>query len=98
MVGQTKANNVKTFELLKEKFVIIDEQASYTMQNGSMFLKIDLPKTLKEIVIDDNLSGSGKTYRVYSNSTNRKFIKNPALKLIQCQINMYLSVKDSEKL
>ncbi|GAJ19635.1 unnamed protein product, partial [marine sediment metagenome] len=32
------------------------------------------------VISEDNLSTSGKTYRVYSNGTNRKFIKDNAYK------------------
>ena len=84
--------------LVDGKFTTIDEKASYIFNNGSLFIKIDLPKSLDEVVNDDNLSSSGKTYRVYSNSTNRKFIKNNNFKLLQMQINGYLSVKDAEKI
>lgn len=89
-------NNV--IELLKDKFVIVDEKMSYQMKGNVLFLKIDLPKDLEDVIDDDLLSSTGKTYRVYSNSTNRKFIKNKDYKHVQMQINSYLSVKDAEKL
>ena len=85
-------------ELADDKFTTIDDKSSYIIDNGILYISIQLPKVLKDIVKEENLSGSGKTYRVYSNSTNRKFIKDVDFKDVQIQINGYLSVKDSKKL
>lgn len=85
-------------ELVDDKFTTIDDKAKYIIDNGILYIAIELPKVLKDVVKEENLSGSGKTYRVYSNSTNRKFIKDEDFKDVQIQINGYLSVKDSKKL
>ncbi len=85
-------------ELIDDEFTTIDDNATYIIDNGILYIAIKLPKALKDVVKDENLSGSGKTYRVYSNSTNRKFIKDEEFKDVQIQINGYLSVKDSKKL
>lgn len=85
-------------ELADDNFTTIDDKAKYIIDNGILYIAIELPKVLKDIVKEENLSGSGKTYRVYSNSTNRKFIKDEDFKDVQIQINGYLSVKDSKKL
>ena len=85
-------------ELNDDDFTTIDDKATYIIDNGILYIAIKLPEVLKDVVKDENLSGSGKTYRVYSNSTNRKFIKNKEFKDVQIQINSYLSVKDASKL
>lgn len=84
--------------LLDDKFVVIDDKARYIMKGGKLYIEIEMPKELKEIISDDNMSSSGKTYKCYSNGTNRKFIKNSGFSNLQVQINSYLSVKDAEKL
>lgn len=70
----------------------------YLLKDSKLYIEIDLPSNLKEVISEDNLSTSKKTYRIYSNGTNRKFIKEGTYKFAQIQINSYLSVKDSEKL
>lgn len=84
--------------LLDDKFVVIDDKARYIMKGGKLYIEIEMPKELKDICTEDNLSSTGKTYRMYTNSTNRKFIKNSGFSNLQVQINSYLSVKDAEKL
>lgn len=88
----------KNITLLDDKFTTIDEKARYIIKGGKLYIEIELPGKLTDIVNDDNLSTSGRTYRVYSNSTNRKFIRNSGFKDVQVQINSYLSVKDANKL
>ena len=84
--------------LENDGFVVIDKFARYILKGTKLYLEIDLPKDLSEIKHEDFLSSTGRTYRVYSNSTNRKFIKNDKYKNVQIQINAYLSVKDAMKL
>ena len=96
MVDPKVSNKVVTLPI--DKFTIIDESAEYIIKDNRLFVAIDLPNKLLDVVSDDNLSSSGKTYRVYSNSTNRKFIKNKNFSAMQIQINSYLSVKDASKL
>ncbi len=85
-------------DLLEAEFKEVDEQMRYQLKGNKMYIEIDIPSNLKEVAKNSNLSSSGKTYRVYSNGTHRKFIKEDAYKSIQIQLNCYLSVKDSEKL
>ncbi|KKM98419.1 hypothetical protein LCGC14_1158080 [marine sediment metagenome] len=85
-------------DLLEDEFKEVDEQMRYQLKDNKMYFEIDIPSDLKEVANDDNLSSSGKTYRVYSNGTNRKFLKEDAYKSLQVQINCYLSVNDSKKL
>ena len=85
-------------DLLEDEFKEVDEQMRYQLKNNKMYIEIDIPSNLKEVAKDDNLNTSGKTNKVYSNGTNRKFIKEDAYKSLQIQLNCYLSVKDSEKL
>jgi len=85
-------------DLKEEKFSQVDGQMRYQLLGNKLYIEIDMPSKLKDVVSEDNLSTSGKTYRVYSNGTNRKFIKESGYKSVQVQINSYLSVKDSEKL
>ena len=85
-------------DLKEEKFSTVDSQMRYQLVGNKLYIEIDMPSNLKDIASEDNLSTSGKTYRVYSNGTNRKFIKESEYKAIQVQLNCYLSVKDSDKL
>jgi hypothetical protein len=85
-------------DLKEEEFSQVDGQMRYQLLGNKLYIEIDMPSKLKDVVSEDNLSTSGKTYRVYSNGTNRKFIKESGYKSLQVQINSYLSVKDSEKL
>ncbi len=85
-------------DLIEEEFNMVDDQMRYLLKDYKLYVEIAIPADLKEVVSEDNLSCSGKTYRVYSNGTNRKFIKEKEYKSLQVQINSYLSVKDSEKL
>ena len=85
-------------DLKEEDFSTVDSQMRYQLLGNKLYIEIDMPSNLKDIASEDNLSTSGKTYRVYSNGTNRKFIKESDYKSIQVQLNCYLSVKDSEKL
>lgn len=85
-------------DLNEEEFTMVDSQMRYQLSGNKLYIEIDMPSNLKNIAKEDNLSTSGKTYRVYSNGTNRKFIKDDAYKALQIQLNCYLSVKDSEKL
>ena len=85
-------------DLIEDKFSVVDSQMRYQLKGNKMYIEIDIPSNLKEVAKDDNLSSSGKTYRVYSNGTNRKFLKENAYKSLQVQINCYLSVNDSKKL
>ena len=85
-------------DLKEEEFSTVDSQMRYQLLGNKLYIEIDMPVNLKDIASEDNLSTSGKTYRVYSNGTNRKFIKESDYKAVQLQLNCYLSVKDSEKL
>ena len=85
-------------DLKEEKFSTVDSQMRYQLVGNKLYIEIDMPSNLKDIASEDNLSTSGKTYRVYSNGTNRKFIKESGYKSVQVQLNCYLSVKDSDKL
>jgi len=85
-------------ELDESKFVTVDDQMRYQIKDAKLHIEIDFPADLKEVMSEGNLSSSGKTYRIYSNGTNRKFIKEAAYKFAQVQINSYLSVADSKKL
>ena len=85
-------------DLKEEKFSMVDSQMRYQLLGNKLYIEIDMPSNLKDVASEDNLSTSGKTYRVYSNGTNRKFIKESDYKAVQLQLNCYLSVKDSEKL
>jgi len=85
-------------DLIEDEFSIVDSQMRYQLKDNKLYIEIDMPPKLKEVASEDNLSASGKTYRVYSNGTNRKFIKDDAYKFLQIQLNCYLSVKDSQKL
>ncbi|HEA70603.1 hypothetical protein LCGC14_0888820 [marine sediment metagenome] len=85
-------------DLTEEEFNMVDDQMRYQLKDNKLYVEIAISADLKEVVSDDNLSSSGKTYRVYSNGTNRKFIKEKEYNSLQIQINSYLSVKDSEKL
>jgi len=85
-------------DLKEEEFSQVDGQMRYQLLGNKLYIEIDMPSKLKDVVSEDNLITSGKTYRVYSNGTNRKFIKESGYKSVQVQINSYLSVKDSEKL
>ena len=85
-------------DLIEDEFSVVDSQMRYQLKGNKLYIEIDIPSNLKEVISEDNLSSSGKTYRVYSNGTNRKFIKDDAYKSLQVQLNCYLSVKDSQKL
>jgi len=85
-------------DLKEEEFSQVDSKMRYQLLGSKLYVEIDMPSKLKDVASEDNLSTSGKTYRVYSNGTNRKFIKQSGYKPLQIQINCYLSVKDSEKL
>ena len=84
--------------LVEDEFKEVDEKMRYQLKDNKIYIEIDIPSNLKAVAMDDNLSSSGKTYRVYSNGTNRKFLKEDAYKSLQVQINCYLSVNDSKKL
>ena len=88
----------KMVDLKEEEFSIVDSQMRYQLLGNKLYIEIEMPSNLKDVVSEDNISTSGKTYRVYSNGTNRKFIKKSEYKPVQVQINCYLSVKDSDKL
>ena len=77
---------------------MVDDQMRYQFKDNKLYIEIAIPADLKEVISNDNLSSSGKTYRVYLNGTNRKFIKEKEYKSLQVQINSYLSIKDAEKL
>ena len=85
-------------DLKEEDFSTVDSQMRYQLTGNKLYIEIDMPSNLKDVASEDNLSTSGKTYRVYSNGTNRKFIKESGFEAVQVQLNCYLSVKDSEKL
>lgn len=85
-------------ELDEDTFSVVDGQMRYQIKDFKLYIEIDFPSNLKDVIKDDNLSSSKKTYRIYSNGTNRRFIKEGPYKFAQIQINSYLSVKDSEKL
>ncbi len=85
-------------DLIEEEFNMVDDQMRYQIKDDKLYIEIAIPSDLKAVVSEDNLSSSGKTYRVYSNGTNREFIKEKEYKSLQIQLNSYLSVKDSEKL
>jgi len=85
-------------DLEEDKFSVVDGQMRYQIKDSKLYIEIDMPSNLKDVITEDNLSASKKTYRIYSNGTNRKFIKDDAYKFAQIQINSYLSVTDSEKL
>ncbi|MBY9021531.1 MAG: hypothetical protein KGD67_10750 [Candidatus Lokiarchaeota archaeon] len=85
-------------DLKEDEFSVVDSQMRYQLKGNKMYVEIDIPSNLKEVAKEDNLSSSGKTYRVYSNGTNRKFLKENAYTSLQVQINCYLSVNDSKKL
>jgi len=85
-------------DLKEEDFSTVDSQMRYQLTGNKLYIEIDMPSNLKDVASEDNLSTSGKTYRVYSNGTNRKFIKESGYEAVQVQLNCYLSVKDSEKL
>jgi len=85
-------------DLKDEEFSIVDSQMRYQLLGNKLYIEIDMPANIKDVATEDNKSTSGKTYRVYSNGTNRKFIKESGYKAVQVQLNCYLSVKDSEKL
>ncbi len=85
-------------DLIEEEFNMVDDKMRYQLKDNKLYVEIAIPADLKAVASEDNLSSSGKTYRVYSNGTNRKFIMEKEYKSLQVQINSYLSVKDSEKL
>ena len=85
-------------DLIEDDFSTVDGQMRYQLKDNKLYIEIDMPSNLKEVTSPNNLSTSGKTYRVYSNGTNRKFIKDYAYQFLQVQLNCYLSVKDSQKL
>ena len=85
-------------DLIEGEFNMVDDQMRYKLKDNKLYIKIAILADLKDVISEENLSSSGKTYRVYSNGTNRKFIKEKEYKSLQVQINSYLSVKDSEKL
>ena len=85
-------------DLIEEEFNMVDDQMRYQLKDNKLYVEIAIPADLKEDISEDNLNSSGKTYRVYSNGTNRKFIKEKEYKTLQVQLNSYLSVNDSEKL
>lgn len=89
---------VKGIALRDDAFSIIDEKARYQIKASKLYLEIELPKDINEVMTSELLSSSGKTFRVYSNSTNRKFLKADGYKNIQIQINSYLSVKDAKEI
>ncbi len=88
----------KLVELDEDKFSVVDGQMRYQIKNFKLFIEIDLPSDLKSVKSEKNLSSTGKTYRIYSNGTNRRFIKEGPYEFAQIQINSYISVKDYEKL
>ena len=85
-------------DLKEEEFSTVDSQMRYQLVGNKLYIEIDMPANIKDVTTEDNKSTSGKTYRVYSNGTNRKFIKESGYKAVQVQLNCYLSVKDSQKL
>ena len=85
-------------DLIEDDFSTVDGQMRYQLKDNKLYIEIDMPSNLKEVTSPNNLSTSGKTYRVYSNGTNRKFIKDYTYQFLQVQLNCYLSVKDSQKL
>ncbi len=95
-IGKSKI--LYSIDLIEEEFNMMDDQMRYQLKDNKLYIEIAIPANLKEVASEDNLSSLGKTYRVYSNRTNRKLIKEKEYKSLQIQINSYLSVKDSEKL
>ncbi|KKN67585.1 hypothetical protein LCGC14_0459780, partial [marine sediment metagenome] len=89
---------INMVDLIEEEFNMVDDQMRYQLKDNKLYVEIAIPADLKDVVSEDNLSSSRKTYQVYSNGTNRKFIKEKEYKSLQVQINSYLSVKDSEKI
>ena len=85
-------------DLIEDDFTAVDDKMRYQIKGKKLYIEVDMPSNLSQVISEDNLSTSGKTYRVYSNGTNRKFIKDNAYKSLQVQLNCYLSVKDSQKL
>ncbi len=85
-------------DLIEDDFTAVDDKMRYQIKGNKLYIEVDMPSNLSQVISEDNLSTSGKTYRVYSNGTNRKFIKDNAYKSLQVQLNCYLSVKDSQKL
>ena len=85
-------------ELNEDDFKTVDDKMRYQIKGNKLHIEIDVPSNLFQVISEDNLSTSGKTYRVYSNGTNRRFIKENNFKFLQIQLNCYLSVKDSQKL
>ncbi|MFW9881960.1 MAG: hypothetical protein ACFFG0_53535 [Candidatus Thorarchaeota archaeon] len=94
------ANNTAkgTITLLDDKFTVIDDKARYIIKGGKMYIEIELPQDPKDLISEEGLSSSFKTFRLYTNGTNRKFIKNSGLHDVQMQINSYVSVKDASKM
>ena len=85
-------------DLIDDEFSTVDSKMRYQLKDNKLYIEIEMPSNLKEVISEQNMSGSGKTYRVYSNGTNRKFIKDFAYQFLQVQLNCYLSVNDSKKL
>ena len=85
-------------DLIEDDFTAVDDKMRYQIKGKKLYIEVDMPSNLSQVISEDNLSTSGKTYRVYSNGTNRKFIKDNAYKSLQVQLNCYLLVKDSQKL
>ncbi|MHA2282161.1 MAG: hypothetical protein ACXAC5_15065 [Promethearchaeota archaeon] len=85
-------------DLKDDDFNPVDNQMRYQLKDNRLYIEIDMPANLKDVASEQNLSSSGKTYRVYSNGTNRKFLKEDAYQFLQVQLNCYLSVKDSQKI
>ena len=54
----------------------------YQINGNKLYIEIDMPSNLLEVVSENNLSSTGKAYRVYSNGTNRKFIKENNYKFL----------------
>ena len=98
MSAKQESNKVKGIALREDGFVVIDDRARYQLKGNKLYLEIEFPKEINEIMTTELLSNSGKTFRVYSNTVNRKFIKNDGFKQIQMQINSYISVKDAKEI
>lgn len=93
-----KPSKMDVVTLPIDKFVIVDSQLSYIFNGGYLYLALEIPKDIKELITKNNLSSTGKTFRVYSNGVNRKFIKNGGYSNVQIQINSFISTKDADNL
>ncbi|KKM25476.1 hypothetical protein LCGC14_1594620, partial [marine sediment metagenome] len=68
IISKTKIIELKInmVDLIEEEFNMVDDQMRYQLKDNKLYVEIAIPADLKEVVSEDNLSSSGKTYRVYS--------------------------------